>query len=121
MPSVLTPAGSIALNPTQFAVAAGVVSILSTGGIPNAGTTDVTVTGGDSFVTKTVTGQAWVSSSSTIAASVIDHPSGVSAEEAAAEGVTVRVGNLVAATGFDVYLNIPDGGVGPYRVAFFGA
>lgn len=85
----------------------------------NSLTVDVT-TAGDSFASTTVTGQTWVASGSEIVATIMDHPSGASAEEAMAEGVTVGVGAIVAGTGFTVYLNSPDGGVGPYRVAVVG-
>lgn len=85
----------------------------------NSTTVDVT-TGGDSFASTTVTGQTWVASGTELVATVMDHPSGASAEEAIAEGVTVGVGSIVAGTGFTVYLNAPDGGIGPYRVAIVG-
>ena len=75
---------------------------------------------GDSFVSATVTGLSWVTAASILAATVIDHPSGASAEEAAAEGCVATIGNIVAGTGFDVYLNIPGGGLGPYRVGYVG-
>jgi hypothetical protein len=88
-------------------------------GSGNSTTVDVT-TSGDSFASTVVTGQTWVASGSEIVATLMDHPSGTSAEEAIAEGVTVGVGAIVAGTGFTVYLNSPDGGIGPYRVAIVG-
>lgn len=85
----------------------------------NSTTVDVT-TSGDSFASATATGQTWVAAGTELVATVMDHPSGATAEEAIAEGVTVGVGAIVAGTGFTVYLNSPDGGVGPYRVAIVG-
>jgi hypothetical protein len=101
----------IAWNGTAWAPA--------TAGGGNSTTVDVT-TSGDSFASTVVTGQTWVASGSEIVATLMDHPSGTSAEEAIAEGVTVGVGAIVAGTGFTVYLNSPDGGIGPYRVAIVG-
>jgi hypothetical protein len=88
-------------------------------GTTNSTTVDVT-TSGDSFASTVVTGQTWVASGSEIVATLMDHPSGTSAEEAIAEGVTVGVGAIVAGTGFTVYLKSPNGGIGPYRVAIVG-
>lgn len=90
------------------------------GGSGNSVTTNVTFTVGDTSGSVTVTGQAWVASGSEVVATIIDHPSGASAEEAISEGAMVAVGNYVVGTGFDVFVNVPDGGLGPYRVACVG-
>lgn len=90
------------------------------GGSGNAVVTNVTFTAGDTSSSVTVTGQTWVESGSAVVATIIDHPSGASAEEAVSEGATVAVGNYVVGTGFDVFINVPEGGVGPYRVSCVG-
>jgi hypothetical protein len=77
-------------------------------------------TAGDSFTATAVTGQTWVASGTELVATLADHPSGASAEEAAAEGAVVTVGAIVAGTGFTVYLNVPGGGIGPYRASIVG-
>lgn len=89
-------------------------------GSGNAVVTNVTFTAGDTSASVTVTGQTWVESGSSVVATIIDHPSGATAEEAVSEGATVAVGNYVVGTGFDVFINVPEGGVGPYRVACVG-
>jgi hypothetical protein len=86
-------------------------------GPTNGATVDVTAT--DSFTTTLVTA-AWAASGSRIVGTVVDHPSGASAEEAAAEGVIVTVGSITAGVGFTSYLHSPDGATGPYRVSFVG-
>jgi hypothetical protein len=93
--------------------------------VSGSGANTVTVTvdfgTGSHLVSTAVTGQAWVTSSSAIVATVMDKSGGNSAEDAAAEGITVTVGNLVNGDGFTVYAASPEGSVGQYLIACTGA
>lgn len=66
--------------------------------------------------TVTVTGQTWVTALSSIAVSF----TGTRAEDAAVEGLTATIGNIVAGTGFTVYASSPLGSVGTYTVSCVG-
>ena len=65
-------------------------------------------------------GQTWVTSGSSIIATVIDYAGNNSAEDAAVDGVTVTVGDIVAGTGFTVYASSPFGSVGQFKIACMG-
>lgn len=75
---------------------------------------------GDYSTETVVTGQTWVSAGSSIIATIIDYSGNNSAEEAAAEGISVTIGNYVAGTGFTVYASSPFGSVGKYKVSCLG-
>jgi hypothetical protein len=92
----------------------------ASGGSGNATNLTVNFGTGDTLATATATGQAWVGSSISIVATIMDQSGGNSAEDAAAEEITVTVGNIVVGDGFTVYASSPNGSTGTYLVACVG-
>ena len=72
--------------------------------------------GGDTSATVAVTGQTWVTPTSPIVVTVI----GTRAEDAAVEGLTFAVGDVVDGDGFTVYGASPLGSVGSYILSCVG-
>ena len=70
----------------------------------------------DTSTTVVVTGQTWVTALSSISASF----TGTRAEDAAVEGLTATIGDIVVGTGFTVYASSPLGSVGTYTVSCVG-
>jgi hypothetical protein len=75
----------------------------------------------ETYVTKTVTGQAWVAADSYITCNVLglttaDH----TPEDAILEGVKFNINNIVAGTGFDIIGHAPEGTYGKYTVKCLG-
>lgn len=75
----------------------------------------------ETYVTKTVTGQAWVAADSYIVCNVLglttaDH----TPEDAILEGVKFNINNIVAGTGFDIIGHAPEGTYGKYTVKCLG-
>lgn len=73
------------------------------------------------YVTKTVTGQTWVTANSYIECKVLglttaDH----TPEDAILEGVKFEINNIVAGTGFDIIGHAPEGTYGKYTVKCLG-
>ncbi len=71
---------------------------------------------GKTSASTVVTGQTWVTATSSIAVTAI----GTRAEDAAIEEMTFTVGDLVDGVGFTVYASSPYGSVGSYVVACVG-
>tara|TARA_R110000822_G_scaffold17007_1_gene57496 strand:- start:153 stop:1805 length:1653 start_codon:yes stop_codon:yes gene_type:complete len=75
----------------------------------------------ETYVTKGVTGQAWVTADSYIVCNVLgittaDH----TPEDAILEGVKFNINNIVAGTGFDIIGHAPEGTYGKYTVKCLG-
>lgn len=73
------------------------------------------------YVTKTVTGQAWVAADSYIECKVLglttaDH----TPEDAILEGVKFEINNIVVGTGFDIIGHAPEGTYGKYTIKCLG-
>lgn len=103
--------------------AGGNLTIASSGSGGGNATTAVLDFGsgkGDYSASTVVTGQTWVTSSSSIIATAIDYTGNNSAEDAAVDGVTFAIGDLVAGTGFTVYAASPFGSVGQFKVSCVG-
>lgn len=86
-----------------------------------SGSATVDFGSGEYQASVTVTGQAWVTSASMILASVAavataDH----GAEDAALEGITCYVGDIVAGVGFTIYANAPLGTFGDFTINWLG-
>jgi len=94
--------------------------LAQTAAADGANTTLVTIdfgTGkGDTSTTATVSGLPWVSYVSSITASVI----GPRAEDAAVEGLTLAIGDVLDGEGFTVFVSSPLGSIGTYVVACVG-
>lgn len=75
---------------------------------------------GDYSASTVVTGQTWVTSSSSIIATAIDYTGNNSAEDASVDGVTFAIGDVIAGTGFTVYAASPFGSVGQFKVSCVG-
>jgi hypothetical protein len=95
-------------------------SVSGGGGNAVIATLDFGTSKGDYSTSTVVTGQTWVTSTSSIIATFIDYTGNNSAEDAAVEGITVTVGDYVAGTGFTLYASSPFGSVGQYKVACVG-
>jgi hypothetical protein len=123
-----TPQGSVStVNFTGSAVTASVTGDVATVNVTAGGSgnfVQATVnfggpTGGveETTAVVTVTGQAWVTPSSIILCSVFagttaDHDP----EDAVVEQLTAYAANIVAGTGFDIYVSAPEGAWGRYLV-----
>lgn len=75
----------------------------------------------DGTATVTVTGQTWVTADSIITATApaiasVDHD----ADDAALEGLTCHVGNIVVGTGFDITVSARDGTWGRFTIQWTG-
>jgi len=75
----------------------------------------------ETFVTKTITGQSWVTADSFITCKVLgltsnDHEP----EDAILEGVRFEINNIVAGVGFDVIGHAPEGTYGKYNIECLG-
>ena len=92
----------------------------SGGGNATTAVLDFGTNAGEYSASAVVTGQTWVTSSSSIIATVIDYASNNSAEDASVDGVSVTIGDIVAGTGFTVYAASPFGSVGQFKVACVG-
>ena len=100
-------------------------TILASRQVPAGGTINNLVVSVDfganrsDMIKVTVTGQTWVTTSSIIVATVVpglDHE----AEEVLMEQISATVTNLVAGTGFDLYLHAPNSTWGRYKVNILG-
>lgn len=81
---------------------------------PQSTTVDVSLS--TSSGSATVTGLTWVTASTIFCATIVDHPSGVSAQDAADNHAVVAIGSVVAGVGFTVYMKASASGTGPYRI-----
>ena len=68
----------------------------------------------------TLTGLAWVAAGTKFTASLAGSTADHTAEEAALQGITLSVGNVVAGVGFTVYGFCPTGAVGTVSVHIAG-
>ncbi len=87
------------------------VTKITVNDISNVKSTTVTVdfsTGGTDAST-TVTGLTWVTASTKIVATLTDGPSSRTIEDGLIEGLTWGVANIVAGTGFTLYVHSPNG------------
>lgn len=74
----------------------------------------------DDQASATVTGQTWVTATSPFSAIFFGTTADHEEEDAAAEGLTVTIGKIVAGVGFDVIVNAPNGTWGKYNVLVAG-
>lgn len=83
---------------------------------------EATVTLGDGLVYQTtVTGQAWVTSTSIIVATVVPNTASNTVEATIAAGLSLIIANRVVGDGFDIYVHNPHGLTGDIDVHFTGS
>jgi hypothetical protein len=75
----------------------------------------------ETYVTKTITGQTWVTNNMFLNCKVLgltsaDH----TPEDAILEGVRFEINNIVAGTGFDIIGHAPEGTYGKYTIKCLG-
>ena len=92
----------------------------SGGGNATTAIVDFGTDAGEYSTTTVVTGQTWVTSSSSIIATAVDYAGNNSAEDAAVDGLTISVGDIVVGTGFTLYASSPFGSVGQFKIACVG-
>ena len=112
---VLTAGTGISLTDSG---AGGTITIDATGGGGNATLVAIDFGSGkgETSATVAVTGQTWVTPTTAIVVTVL----GSRAEDAAVEGLTFAVGDVVDGDGFTVYGSSPLGSVGSYILSCVG-
>jgi hypothetical protein len=112
---VLTAGTGISLTDSG---AGGTITIDATGGGGNATLVAIDFGSGkgETSATVAVTGQTWVTPTTAIVVTVL----GSRAEDAAVEGLTFAVGDVVDGDGFTVYGSSPLGSVGSYTLSRVG-
>jgi hypothetical protein len=111
---VLTAGTGISLTDSG---AGGTITIDATGaGGSTLAAIDFGTGKGETSATVAVTGQTWVTPTSAIVVTVL----GTRAEDAAVEGLTFAVGDVVDGDGFTVYGSSPLGSVGSYILSCVG-
>ncbi len=144
MPSGVGDYLTVTMKPTFYGITNGITytaeQILSlnistiSGALPITGINNllgydpINITGGielihkeESYITKTITGQSWVTNDSFINCRVnglttADHD----AEDAILEGIRFEINNIVPGTGFDIIGYAPEGTYGKYKIKIIG-